>query len=193
MRRDDISYHQEFGHIPDDTVERMKYILGKRYEDPKVNTKIHQEVKRIKRIKWIKFSFTMWKIFRPSARPRVNTRRGYPQIYVPGAKKEGDWFESFAKEHNLPFIETPCIINIDVYEKTPTSFSILRTALAELGMIRPWKRTGDIDNYAKALFDSIQHGMLLNDSLIIQSSQALYYSIKPRAHVKVLYMERFPD
>ena len=64
--------------------------------------------------------------------------------------------------------------------------------LAELGYIRPWKRTGDFDNYAKTIADSIQHGMLEDDCLIVSSKQDLFYSIKPHAKVKIVYYKKFP-
>ena len=121
----------------------------------------------------------MWKIVKPSARPRANTTRGFVHMYVPRAKENGDWFREFAKEEKLPYIETPCILNMKIYEKTPSSFSMKNRVLAELGFIRPWKRTGDFDNYAKGIADCIQHGMLSDDCLVIESTQKLYYSIKP--------------
>ena len=141
MRREDMMYQQTYGHIPDDQLDRITYILGKRANDQKYNALIASEAKRIKRIKTTKISFTMWKIVKPSRRPRANTRSGFVRMYVPGASEAGDWFEEFAKENNLPYIETPCILNMTIFEKTPSSFNIKNKVLAELGIIRPWKRT----------------------------------------------------
>ena len=114
-------------------------------------------------------------------------------MYVPHAHENGNWFEKFAAENKLPFIDTPCIFNLEVYEKTPSSFSIKNKVLAELGLIRPWKRTGDFDNYAKSVADAIQHGMLKDDCLIIESTISLKYSVKPRSEVEIKYMEKFPE
>lgn len=193
MRREDKLYQQEFGSIPNDQLGRIAYILGKKANNEKFNMQISKEAKKIKGIKYNKVNFTMWKIVKPSARPRVNTTRGFLHMYVPRAKEAGDWFQEFAKENDLPFVETPCILNIKVYEKTPSSFSIKNKVLAELGFIRPWKRTGDFDNYAKGIADCIQHGMLKDDCLVIESTQKLYYSIKPRAEIELLYMKKFPE
>lgn len=193
MRREDKLYQEEFGHIPNGQLDRIAYILGKRADNQKFNLMIAKEAKKMKGIKWIKLNFTMWKIVKPSARPRVNTTMGFVHMYVPKAKENGDWFREFAKENNLPVIETPCILNMKIYEKTPSSFSMKNKVLAELGFIRPWKRTGDFDNYAKGIADCIQHGMLSDDCLVIESTQKLYYSIKPRAEIEVLYMEKFPE
>lgn len=192
MRREDVLYQQEFGNIPNDQLGRIAYILGKRAKNEKFNSMVAKEAKRIRGIKYIKLNFTMWKIVKPSARPRANTTRGFVHMYVPKAKENGDWFREFAKKEKLPVITTPCILNMKIYEKTPSTFSMKNKVLAELGLIRPWKRTGDFDNYAKGIADCIQHGMLEDDCLVIESTQKLYYSIKPRAEIEVLYMSEWP-
>lgn len=193
MTREDKLYEQEYGKIPDTQVDRIAYILGSKIKNEKFNKFISSETKRIKRIKWNEVEFTMWKIVKPSRRPRANSRGGFVRMYVPGAAEAGDWFSEFAKLNDLPFIETPCILNMEIYEKTPSSFSIKNKVLAELGIIRPWKRTGDFDNYAKGIADSIQHGMLKDDCLVIDSRQQLFYSIKPHAVIHIKYMSKFPE
>lgn len=193
MIDEDKLYEQAYGDIPDTQIGRVEYILGKRANNEKFNAEIAKEGKKIKRIKYKTIEFTMWKIVKPSRRPRANSRSGYIRMYVPGAREAGDWFEKFCNENNLPFINTPCKLYMEIYEKTPSSFSIKNKVLAELGIIRPWKRTGDFDNYAKTIADCIQHGMLEDDCLIIESKQQLFYSIKPHAHVKIEYMEKWPE
>lgn len=192
-RREDILYEQEYGDIPNDQVERIAYILGKRANDEKFNKAIALEAKKVKRIKKETIEFTMWKVVKPSRRPRANTRSGYVRMYVPGAAEAGDWFHEFAEENNLPFIDTPCELEMTVYEKTPSSFNIKNKVLAELGVIRPWRRTGDFDNYAKGVADAIQHGMLSDDCLVYYSIQDLRYSIKPHCVVKITYYSKHPE
>lgn len=193
MTNEDKLYEALYGDIPLTQIERIEYILGKRKDSEKFNKMIIREGNKIKRIKKHKVEFTMWKVVKPSARPRANTRGGYIRMYVPGAAQAGDWFSKFAKENNLPFIDTPCKLNMEIYEKTPSSFSIKNKVLAELGIIRPWKRTGDFDNYAKGVADAIQHGMLKDDCLVISSSQELFYSIKPHANITIEYWDKFPE
>lgn len=193
MRREDILYHQEYGHIPDNQIDRISYILGKKVNNKQFNQLIAKEANKIKRIKKKKISFTMWKVVKPSQRPRANRRGTYIRMYVPHARENGDWFEEFARENNLPFIETPCTLNMVIYEKTPSSWSIKNKVLAELGVIRPWRRTGDFDNYAKGIADAIQHGMLKDDCLVVESTQKLYYSIKPHAEIEIVYLEKYPE
>jgi Holliday junction resolvase RusA-like endonuclease len=193
MQREERLYQERFGQLPNEQMERVKYILGKRAENEKYAAAIAAAGKKLRRIKWKKLNFILWKVPRPSARPRATRNRGYLHLYVPRAEEEGKWFEAFAKANQLPFIETPCILNLTIYEKTPDSWSISKRVLAELGCVRPWKRTGDFDNYAKGIADFIQHGLLKDDCLVIDSRQQLYYSIKPHIVVELQYMERFPE
>lgn len=193
MTKEDQIYKTLYGDIPDTQMGRVEYILGKKANNEKFNRIIVHEGNKIKKIKKHKIEFVMWKVVKPSRRPRANTRSGYVRMYVPGAAEAGNWFEQFAKENDLPFISTPCILNMNVYEKTPLSFSIKNKVLAELGIIRPWKRTGDFDNYAKGIADCIQHGMLADDCLVIESTQKLYYSIKPHAEIEITYWDKFPE
>jgi Holliday junction resolvase RusA-like endonuclease len=193
VRREDKLYQEMYGMIPDDPKDRLIYVMGKKANNEKFNEAICKEAKKIKRIKWKTVEFTMWKVVDPARRPRANTRSGFVRMYVPGAAEAGDWFEDFYKENNFPHISTPCKLDIEIYEQTPTSFSMKNKILAELGLIRPWKRTGDFDNYAKTVADSMQHGMLEDDCLVISSTQELYYSCKPHCNVKISYMEKFPE
>ena len=190
--REDIEYNQKFGMIPDDLDARIESIYGTRKSRELVNSEVNREIKRISRIKWHTLKFTMWKVVKPSMRPRANTRGGYVQMYVPHAKENGDWFANFAKENNLPIIDKPCQLNITIYERTPTTFSMKNKLLSELGFIRPWRRSGDFDNYAKAVADMIQHGCLADDCLVIDSIISRRFSIKPHTDVEIKYMDECP-
>lgn len=142
VEKENKIYHQLFGHIPNTIIGRIAYILGKRATSKNVRDSIEKEVRRIKRIKWKSISFTMFKIFKPSARPRANTRMGFVRMYVPRAKENGEWAIDYLNKHPMKKITTPCKFKISFYEKTPSSFSLRDKVLAEMGYLRPWKRTG---------------------------------------------------
>ena len=194
IKKENEIYNTLYGDIPDHPVEIIEYILGKKANNKKFNDDIMATAKKVQRMKRTTIEFTMNRIWKPSARPRVNSRGAYMNIYVPHAKENGDWFADYYKKHpELGIVDTPCEIIIEVYEKTPSNFSIKNKVLAELGIIRPWKRTGDFDNYAKSIADAIQHGMLADDCLIYDSRVSRKYSIKPRAVVKITYFNKHPD
>lgn len=189
----DKAYEKEFGHIPDTLEERLAFILKPKQTNTKFTTDLQKSIKRIKRIKWKSIHLILWKIIRPQARPRTTSAGGFTHIYVPNAKSYSDWFKKYAQEHNLPTITTPCCLNLKIFEKTPSSYSIKNKYLAETGFLKPWKRTGDFDNYAKGIADFIQHGLLQDDCLVIESKINLFYSIKPRVEIELKWMEHFPQ
>lgn len=188
----DKAYEKEFGHISKIFQERLDFILGNKKNNQKFIEELKKSERQIKRIKWKSINLILWKIIRPQARPRTTSAGGFTHIYVPNAKSYSDWFSKYAKEHNLPTINTPCCLNLKIYEKTPNSYSIKNKYLAENGLLKPWKRTGDFDNYAKGIADFIQHGLLTDDCLIIESKIELFYSIKPRVEIELRWMEKFP-
>ena len=185
-------YARKYDKIPRTQEDRVTHILGKWATNEKVNNEILKKAKEIRRIKWHTIDFTMYKELKPSARPRANTRMGYIKMYVPHAAENGEWFEQFIIDNDIPIISTPCKVDITIYEKTPDSFSMRTKVLAELGLLQPWKRTGDVDNYTKSVLDMVQHGMLDDDCLIIEEHNTLMYSILPRVEVQFKYMDKFP-
>lgn len=150
-----------------------------------------------KGIKWKSVSFTIPTAPVPSHRPRLSNNR----IYVPGAAKNATYFN----RHVLPtlnglMISTPCKVDLRLYIKTPSSFSKIQTCMAEIGLIRPWTRNGDVDNFEKAIYDQIQPnekrghaGILADDSLIIENHTQKFYSVNPRSEVTITYMDSIPQ
>lgn len=192
MRREDKIYLQEYGQIPDTPQDRIQFILGKRANNKKYIEMVAKAAKEIKAIKWHTTSFTLWKIVRPSARVRARRAGGFISMYVPRAAEAKEWFMDFAAENKLPYIDTPCILNLKIYEKTPSHFNMKNKILAESGLIKPWKRTGDFDNYAKSVADFMQGSVLKDDCLVIGSTVDLFYSIKPHADIELIYMDEMP-
>lgn len=150
-----------------------------------------------KTIKWKKVSFIIPTEPIPSHRPRLC---GY-RVYVPGAAKNQAFFNKYVLPTlNGLFIDTPCRVHLDLYVKTPKSFSGAQKILAEMKILRPWGNIGDIDNFAKSILDSLMpnekrghQGMLFDDCLVIDSDQHKYYSITPRTEVTIEFMGHIPE
>lgn len=148
-------------------------------------------------IKWKKVRIVINMEPKPSQRPRLS---GY-RVYVPGAYKNTAFFH----KNILPnlkgiWIDTPCKTKLDIYVKTPASFSKAQKLLAEMKILRPWAHIGDIDNYEKSVYDAIQgntkrghQGIMSDDSLIIESHSNKYYSISPRYELEITYMGDIPE
>ena len=163
----------------------------------RIRCNIAQTVECFSAIRWKSVSFIIPMTPKPSQRPRLCGHR----IYVPGASKNGTFFERnvLPKLKGL-FITTPCKVKLDIYVETPISFTKSQKCLAEMRILGPWTSTGDVDNYEKAVFDMIQPnekrghtGILINDSLIIESCTNKYYSKTPRYELTISYMGQIPQ
>lgn len=148
-------------------------------------------------VKWKSVSFTIPMEPVPSHRPRLC---GY-RVYVPGAAKNAVFFNRKV----LPtlgdlYITTPFKVYAKMFVHTPKSFTKVQTALAEMRILRPWGNIGDVDNFAKSLYDMMttnekrgHRGIFSNDCLIIDSETSKYYSMNPRTEVTIEYIEEIPE
>lgn len=150
-----------------------------------------------KNIKWKKVTIEIPENPEPSHRPRLS---GY-RVYVPGAAKHQRYFNKhiLPKLHGL-FIKYPCKVEVDFYCKTPKSFNRTQTILAEMGILRPWGNTGDVDNFSKTILDMVQPnekrghiGIMENDCLVYEMNSRKFYSINPRYELRITYMDKVPD
>lgn len=149
-----------------------------------------------KGIKWKRVTIEIPMVPEPSHRPRLS---GY-RVYVPGAAKNQRFFNKHVlpKLHGL-FITTPCKVELDIFCQTPKSFNRTQTIVAEMGLLRPWVNTGDVDNFAKAALDMLQPndkrghvGIMENDCLVYEMNTRKFYSINPRYEMKITYMDKIP-
>ena len=150
----------------------------------------------VKKITWKTVKFTIHREPKPSQRPRLS---GY-RVYVPGAAKN----TAFFSREVLPtlgglWIDKPCKIKIRVYIHTPASFTKTQKMLAELKIIRPWTRCGDIDNYSKSAMDALignkkrgHSGIMSDDALIVDLDAKKYYSMSPREEIEITFMDVIP-
>lgn len=150
-----------------------------------------------KKTKWKTVVFEIPETPEPSHRPRLS---GY-RVYVPGAARHQRFFNKHVlpKLHGL-FISNPCKVEVDFYCKTPKSFNRTQTILAEMGILKPWGNTGDVDNYSKTIMDMIQPnekrghvGIMMDDCLVTELVARKFYSITPRYEVKITYMDKIPE
>jgi Holliday junction resolvase RusA-like endonuclease len=150
-----------------------------------------------KHIGWNTVKITINNEPKPSQRPRLS---GY-RVYVPGAYKNTAFFHKYV----LPtlgdlWINTPCKTKIDIYVKTPSSFSKAQKLLAEMKILRPWVRSGDIDNFEKSCLDAMvgnkkrgHKGIMSDDCIVIDMDSHKYYSETPRYEIEITYMDTIPE
>jgi len=111
------------------------------------------------------------------ARPRVTMRGGFARAYTP--KKTTD-FERIVADccpATKP-LTTPCHLSIKFKLPIPKSWSKAKQRAAEAGEIMPVSRP-DIDNYVKAVMDSLNGIAYADDSQIVSLSALKVYSVEP--------------
>ena len=84
-------------------------------------------------------------------------------------------------------IWTPCIVEYNIFQKTPSVFNTTDTFLSEIGLIRPITKP-DWDNIGKKYSDMFNHNVWLDDTLVISGTLNKYYSILPRVEIKLRYL-----
>jgi Holliday junction resolvase RusA-like endonuclease len=179
-------YLEEFGDVPEDTLDRMDYLLNK------VNLKhakssVYEELKRILNIKWNKISYTIYLLPKATPRPRLGSKGVF---YVKGAADNKKVFEKYLVGQDIPLITTPVKFYCDSYFPIPKSMGVVEKVCAELGFIHPTSKP-DWDNVAKAYCDMIQGSLLYDDSLVIEGYSKKHYSVKPRIEVTIYYMDDY--
>lgn len=160
-------------------------------------SRLAQCITLFSKIKWKRVVFEIPMKPEPSHRPRLC---GY-RVYVPGAAKN----QAFFNKKVLPtlkglFITTPCNFDVDVFCETPKSFTKLQKLLAEMKILRPWGNIGDVDNFAKAVYDACTKnesrghaGIISNDCLVVDSRVRKFYSTSPRYEITINFMNKIPD
>ena len=121
-------------------------------------------------------------------RPRFAKRGQFMQAYDP--KKSRDFKSMFfaaAQQHRpeRPIPRgTPVFLTVNIYRSIPKSFSKKKQKLAEDKELRPTQKP-DLDNYIKGIKDGMRDVFWENDSQVVDTKSAKYYSINPRIEVEV--------
>lgn len=185
-----VEYNEKYGDVPNTHEERIQYILNMKKTKASFMDDVENMRKRLKRIHWKTYSFSIDMIPQATQRPR-HTFTG--RTYVPHAAERADLFENYILPNlpNPPKISTPCMVYVDFYERTPTSFNQMKRILAEEKRL-PNTTIRDIDNMLKAVLDFIQHGMLTNDNKVFVAEVGKWYSVKPRIEITIKYLQKDP-
>lgn len=185
-----VEYNEKYGDVPNTHEDRIKYILNMKKTKASFMNDVETMKKKLGRIKWKSYSFSIDMIPQATQRPR-HTFTG--RTYVPHAAERADLFENFILPNLIdpPIISTPCMVYINFFERTPNSFSQMKRILAEEKRL-PNTTIRDIDNMLKAVLDFIQHGMLTNDNKVFVADVGKWYSMKPRIEITIKYMQKDP-
>lgn len=126
----------------------------------------------------------------PKARPRI-TRQG--RAYTPKRTQEYEervktsYIEKYG--HIAVSEMQPLAVEMRFYVPIPKSWSKKKHKMAVVGKIKPTTRP-DIDNYIKAILDSLNNGIAyVDDSCVCDINASKRYSEKPRTVISITEIE----
>lgn len=198
-----IQYQEKYSHIPIDYNERLSWM----YDNYKINDRKAMEIynKRndmVNSLYYKEFTVILFEEPEGAKRPRFRLINRYNlvneamnnsdfvHVYSPDAKEDSVYMKRLI-DHDLveldTLIYTPCIVEYNIYIKTPSVFNTVDTFLSELGLIRPLVKP-DWDNIGKKYSDMYNHNVWIDDTLVISGTVNRFYSILPRVEIKLRYL-----
>lgn len=198
-------YEQQYGHIPIDYEERLKYMIQQYNLSEKQMKEILQKRDNLLR----NLFFFECKVVQLLEEPEGASRPKYTiltksnfnreainnsniHVYVPRAAEDNRFMKELCEESELltldSLINTPCVIRYDLYLKTPSSYNVTDIFLSEIGLIRPPIDKPDWDNSGKKYCDMYNENVWLDDALVYDGNVVKYYSILPRVEIYLQYL-----
>ena len=198
-------YNDKYEEIPIDLQERISYMIDKyQVSELKMNEILVKKDEMLRNLYF--YQCTVVQLLEEpegSCRPRFrvlnksNFNRaaiGNPMIhvYTPRAAEDNSFMRNKLNDNDLLqldyLINTPCTVRYDAFLKTPSSYNITDTFLAEIGLIRPAIEKPDWDNIGKKYCDMYNYNVWLDDALVFDGEVHKYFSIKPRIEIHLSYL-----
>lgn len=198
-----IEYEEKYGNIPVDFNERLSYMYDLyNINEKKANEIINKRDGMMSSLYYTQFKVILFEEPEGSPRPRfrlvnrfnlldqAKSNSNFVHVYSVNAKEDSMYMKRLMDtglnelEH---IIHTPCIVDYNIYMRTPSVFNITDIFLSELGLIRPICKP-DWDNIGKKYSDMYNSNVWLDDTLVISGSVNKYYSILPRVEIDLRYL-----
>ena len=201
QKRDD--YEIKYGEIPLDPIKRFEYMYDKfNVNDKRCEDIITTKINMLHSLYYKEFNVVLLEEPEGAKRPRfrlINRKNlaqaamangNFVHVYSPNAKEDSVYMERLIGNDLIrldEFIYTPCIVEYNIYCKTPSAFNVSDVFLAEMGIIRPITKP-DWDNIGKKYSDMYNSNIWIDDTLVISGTVNKYYSILPRVEIKLKYL-----
>ena len=196
-------YESKYGDIPISVEDRFAYMYDKyNINDRRGEDIIRKKMDMMHSLYYKDFNIILLEEPEGAKRPRfrlINRKNAaqaamqngeFVHVYSPNAKEDSVYMKRLVNEEILQlneFIYTPCIVEYNVYCKTPSAFNVTDIFLAEMGLIRPITKP-DWDNIGKKYSDMYNSNIWLDDTLVVSGTVNKYYSILPRVEINLRYL-----
>ncbi|MGL5752470.1 MAG: RusA family crossover junction endodeoxyribonuclease [Paraclostridium sp.] len=198
-----MEYHDKYSHIPINYEERLSWMYDSmNISDKKAQSIYDKRSAMLNSLYYKEFNIKLFEEPEGTQRSRfrlINRKNianmamsnsSFVHVYSPHAKDDHMYMKRVVNEELYELdhlIHTPCIVEYNVYLKTPSAYNMEDTFLAEIGLIRPIVKP-DWDNIGKKYSDMYNHNIWLDDTLVISGTVNRYYSILPRVEINLRYL-----
>lgn len=196
-------YESKYSKIPKNNEERISYLMDKYRLSSNKMTEIIEKKRNIEsNLRYYDFKVVLYEDPEGAKRPRfrlVNmsnymnhalSNSQFVHVYSPSAAEDNIFMHKLidSELYNLThFIQTPSMICINTYHKTPSYYNITDIFLAEIGLHRPISKP-DFDNIGKKYCDMFNSNIWLDDQFVQDGEVHKYFSILPRVEIYIRYL-----
>lgn len=196
-------YKEKYSEIPTDLEERLEYMCDMyNVSESKYQEILDKKNNMMNNLRYYDFNIVLYEEPEgtPRSRFRIITRKNiaaaamanpqYVHVYSPNAHDDHVYMKRLMGDDLLQLnslIYTPCILEHVTYFRTPSSFNVTDKFLAEIGIIREWKKP-DWDNIGKKYSDMYNANVWLDDAFVIDGRVRKFFSILPRVEIKLRYL-----
>lgn len=197
-------YLEKYSHIPVDYQERLSWLYDILHiSDKQAFNILNKRDFMLNSLRYIDTNIILFEIPEGSPRPRFriinrknisNIAMSNPQfvhVYSLTGHEDSVHMKRLMTQEEFEsldrMIDTPCIVDINAYLKTPSGYNKEDTILAEIGLIRPISKP-DWDNLGKKYSDMFNANVWLDDTLVVDGAVHKYYSVLPRIEIRLRYL-----
>ena len=197
-------YEKKYSHIPINYKERLSWLYDTlKITDEQAFEILHQRDQMINSLEYYDTMIILFEVPEGSPRPRVRlvnrknlanmamNNSNFIHVYSLTGREDNVFMKRLMEQEEFNALDqmicTPCIVDINMYFKTPSYFNKTQTILAEIGLERPISKP-DWDNGGKKYSDMFNANVWLDDTLVIDGAVHKYYSVLPRVEIKLRYL-----
>ena len=197
-------YVAKYGDIPIGYAERLEYLYDKlRITDQQAFSIMMKRNAMVADLQFFDTQIILFEVPEGSPRPRfrlINRNNisnmamanpNFVHVYSLTGQEDNAFMKRLMTQEDFTMIDqmicTPCIVDINLFFKTPSCYNREDTILAEIGIHRPITKP-DWDNAGKKYSDMFNANIWLDDTLVIDGAVHKYYSILPRVEIRLRYL-----
>ena len=197
-------YVAKYGDIPIGYAERLEYLYDKlRITDQQAFSIMMKRNAMVADLQFFDTQIILFEVPEGSPRPRfrlINRNNisnmamanpNFVHVYSLTGQEDNAFMKRLMTQEDFTMIDqmicTPCIVDINLFLKTPSCYNREDTILAEIGIHRPITKP-DWDNAGKKYSDMFNANIWLDDTLVIDGAVHKYYSILPRVEIRLRYL-----